>query len=318
METTHETRRRFLLSGLGVALGGTIPSACAPPPRAVGAFGGPGAQSLSPLPEVAALEARAGGRLGVTFLDVATGRRAGHRGGERFAMCSTFKLPLAAIVLKRVDEGVLTLDRTVAFGQADMTNHAPVSSLHLAAGRMSVGLMAEAIQTTSDNPAANLLLRLIGGPEAMTAALRALGDPVTRIDRYEPLMNLVGADDPRDTTTPAAMAATLRVMLTEGWLSPEKTRLLLDWMIATRTGLKRLRAGLPEGWRAGDKTGTGDAPGLMDKYNDVAIVWPPGRGPLIVTAFYEATVSGQTMRDEDQAVLAEVGRIAAEWAMRAA
>ena len=127
-------------------------------------------------------------------------------------------------------------------------------------------------------------------------------------------MNAVARQDPRDTTTPGTMAATLVRLLTSDWLTPNSRALLIQWMVATETGTKRLRAGFPAQWRAGDKTGTGMAPGMMDKYNDIAIAWPPGRAPLIVTAFYETPKShGGKMRDQDQAVLAEVGRIAGEW-----
>jgi beta-lactamase class A len=111
------------------------------------------------------------------------------------------------------------------------------------------------------------------------------------------------------------MAATMQRMLIGDWLSADSRALLINWMVATQTGTKRLRAGFPPQWRAGDKTGTGMTPGLMDKYNDIAITWPPGKAPLVVTAYYEtAKAHGGKMRDEDQAVLAEVGRIASAWA----
>jgi beta-lactamase class A len=130
-------------------------------------------------------------------------------------------------------------------------------------------------------------------------------------------MNLLLNGDPRDTTTPAAMSQTIRTMLTSAWLAPASRELLISWMIATETGRKRLRAGLPSTWRAGDKTGTGMARGMKDKYNDIAIVWPDtaaNRAPIIVSAFYETGVAHGKMRDEDQAVLASVGRIIATWA----
>jgi len=238
----------------------------------------------------------------------------GHRLEERFGMCSTFKLPLAATILRKVDQGDLSLDQWVAYSASDMVAHAPVTQANLAKSGMSVGALAEAAQTTSDNPAANLLLGLVGGPAGFTAMLREAGDSVTRLDRMEPHMNAVARRDPRDTTTPGAMAATLVRLLTSDWLTPNSRALLIQWMVATETGTKRLRAGFPAQWRAGDKTGTGMAPGMMDKYNDIAIAWPPGRAPLIVTAFYETPKShGGKMRDQDQAVLAEVGRIAGEW-----
>lgn len=267
---------------------------------------------------LARLEKRTGGRLGVALLDTGTGALTGHRLHERFGMCSTFKLPLAAAILRKVDEGSLRLDQWVPFTQADIVPHAPVTQQHLTQGGMTVQALAEAAQTTSDNVAANLLLKLLGGPAGFTSMLRAAGDTVTRLDRIEPAMNDVPRGEVRDTTTPQAMAQTVARQLTGGWLSSNATTLLTGWMVATQTGTKRLRAGLPPTWRAGDKTGTAMAPGMPDKYNDIAIAWPPGRAPIIVAAFFETRVAhGGRMRDEDQAVLAQVGRIAAEWVLGA-
>lgn len=262
---------------------------------------------------LADLERRTGGRLGVGLLDTASGLTTGHRLDERFAMCSTFKLPLAAAILREIDHGRLRADQWVAYGQADMVSHAPVTSEHLARGGMAVAALAEATQTTSDNPAANLLLKLIGGPAGFTAILRTTGDTTTRLDRFEPQMNDVTGQDPRDTTTPAAIAKTTAHLLTSDWLSPGSRGTLADWMVATTTGKRRIRAGLPGEWRAGDKTGTAMAPGMRDKYNDIAIAWPPGKAPIVITAFLETRNSQRAIRDEDQAVLAEVGRIATAW-----
>jgi beta-lactamase class A len=240
---------------------------------------------------LADLERRSGGRLGVALLDTASAQITGHRLGERFAMCSTFKLPLAGAILREVDQGHLRRDQWVAYGPADMVSHAPVTSQHLARGGMTVAELAEATQTTSDNPAANLLLKLVGGPPGLTAILRTAGD----------------------TTTPTAMAHTTARMLTGDWLSAASRETLTAWMVATTTGKQRIRAGLPKDWRAGDKTGTATAPHMRDKYNDIAIAWPPGKTPLVITAFLETRFSHPEIRDEDQAVLAEVGRIAARW-----
>jgi beta-lactamase class A len=269
----------------------------------------------APTEELMALEARSQGRLGVGILDTATGELVGRRPDERFAMCSTFKLPLAAEVLRDVDAGRRKLDQFIAFSKDDMVSHAPVTGANLAAGGMTIGELAKATQITSDNPAANLILRELGGPEALTQRFRLAGDPVTRIDRYEPMMNFVVGDDPRDTTSPAAMAGLIARYLTTEYLSKASKDLLIDWMVETRTGAKRLRAGFPPEWKAGDKTGTGMADGMLDKYNDVAIFWPPGRAPMIVAAYYETAIAYGDIRDEFQAVLAEVGRIASRWAI---
>jgi beta-lactamase class A len=192
-----------------------------------------------------------------------------------------------------------------------MVPHAPVTGLHLARGWMTVGALAEATQTTSDNVAANLLLGLIGGPAGFTERLRATGDEVTRLDRVEPAMNLVPAGELRDTTTPLAMVRTIAKFAVGDDLEPRSRDRLVGWTVETRTGLKRLRAGLPADWRVGDKTGTGMADGMPDKYNDVAIAFPPGRAPLVIAAYYESPVRSERIRAEDEAVLADAARIVA-------
>lgn len=301
-------RRAFMSFAFAGALALPGLTACAAPlPKA--------SARKAPTEELMALEAKAQGRLGVGILDTATGELVGHRPDERFAMCSTFKLPLAAEVLRDVDAGRRKLDQFIPYSKGDMVSHAPVTGANLTAGGMTIGELAKATQITSDNPAANLILRELGGPAALTQRFRLAGDSVTRIDRYEPMMNFVVGDDPRDTTSPAAMAGLIARYLTTEYLSKASKGLLIDWMVETRTGAKRLRAGFPPEWKAGDKTGTGMADGMLDKYNDVAIFWPPGRAPIIVAAYYETAIAYGDIRDEFQAVLAEVGRIASRWAI---
>lgn len=255
------------------------------------------------------LERRAGGRLGVGILDTATARVTGHRLDERFGMCSTFKLPLAGVVLAEIDAGRLRADQWVAYTQADIVYHAPVTGPNLGKGGMTVAALAEAAQKTSDNVAANLLLGLLGGPQGFTARLRALGDPVTRLDHFETRMNLVKPGDVTDTTSPRAMARLVHRLVTGDTLTPASRETLLRWMVDTTTGRRRLRAGFPAGWIAGDKTGTAEMVGMPNKVHDVAIAWPPGRAPLIVSCYYEAPVTFDGTRPEDEAVHAEVGRI---------
>lgn len=284
----------------------TAASAFAPP-----AYARP---KLDAVDALADIERKSAGRLGVCVLDTGSGRTLTRRAGERFAMCSTFKLPLAAAILREADRGKLKLDTFVPYTKADMIYHAPVTEPNLAKGGMTVAALAEAAQKQSDNPAANLLMKQLGGPAGFTQFFHALGDTVTRIDRYEPEMNRVVPGDERDTTTPSAMAATLAKILTGDVLAPASRDLLIQWMIDTETGAKRLRAGFPQGWRAGDKTGTG-YDDISGKVNDVAIAWPPGKAPLIVTSYYNTAGPADDVSDEDQAVLAEVARIAAAWAI---
>ena len=272
--------------------------------------------SVSANAALAALEARVGGRLGVCVLDTASGRMTGHHYGELFGMCSTFKLALAGAVLHLADKGRLNPSAELHYTEADMVPHAPVTGPNLAKGAMRIIELAEATQKTSDNVAANLLIRHMGGPAAVTALLRSWGDDVTRLDRYETEMNNVPPGEERDTTTPRAFAQTMaRLLTTDRILSPASRALLIQWMVDTTTGGKRIRAGLPASWGSGDKTGSANSPNYNNKTNDVAIFWPPARMPVIVTAYYESDGKYLQTRDQDQAVLADVGRIAAAQAL---
>ncbi len=254
---------------------------------------------------LAALERRVGGRLGVAALDVASGRRLAWRAGERFRMCSTFKLMAAAAVLARIDRGRERGERMIRFGRADLLSHAPVARAHVGEGALPLLTLCQAAVEVSDNTAANLILAELGGPGAVTAFVRTLGDPTTRLDRNEPGLNTGAPDDPRDTTSPAAMLGDVRAVVLGGVLAPASRERLQSWMIACRTGLTRLRAGLPAGWRAGDKTGTG--PG--GTANDIAVVWSP-RGPIVITSYLTgAAAVGDAARD---AVHADVARIVIE------
>ncbi len=265
---------------------------------------------------LAAAEKAVGGRLGVGILDTGSGRIVGQRLDERFAMCSTFKLALAAMVLREADAGRLSLDERIVYTKADLQSYAPITSQHLADGHMTVVALAEAAQTTSDNTAANLLLRRLGGPVRFTASVREAGDAVTRLDRFEPTLNLVVPGDDRDTTTPRAMATLVAKYLTTDYLSAASRERLIGWMVATTTGQKRIRAGFPADWRAGDKTGTAQADEMTDKVNDIAIAFPPGRAPLVVTAYFDSVRKTGATQPGDEAALAAVGRAAAAWATR--
>jgi beta-lactamase class A len=253
-------------------------------------------------------------RLGVCFLDTVTGETAGHRMDEYFAMCSTFKLALVAACLRDAERGRLDLDRVLAYTEADLLPWAPATRKHLASGGMSIAALAQAAQELSDGVAANLLVRHLGGPAAVTAKFRDMGDSVTRLDRYEPELGLVLSADLRDTTSPLAMAQLVARITTGDLLKPESRERLLLWMQNTATGPHRLRAGLPAEWRPGNKTGTGRAEGTTNKCNDVAIAFPPGRAPIIVAAYFDSGEYTPQVERRHEAVLAEVGRMAAEWA----
>lgn len=300
-------RRGLLLSFLVCVIGLPLASCRT-------AANGPGAKDLER--ELAALER--GGRLGVAVLDTGTGAVRGHRLDERFAMCSTFKLALAAMVLDRAAMGGRALQERLVVGSGDLLAHAPVAraAVEAAAARgaataeLSLEELAEAAQTTSDNAAANLLLRDLGGPAAFTAFCRAHGDAVTRLDRYEPEMNYVMPGDERDTTTPRAMAQLL-ARLFGGGLAAAERQTLRQWMVDTATGKARVRGGLPAEWVAGDKTGTGGGGGMTVRCNDVVWIEVPGRAPVVVAVYYDTGVVGDWPSGVDEGVLAEVGRIVA-------
>ncbi len=271
--------------------------------------GGAGAATGGALEKrLAELEARHKGRIGVAIHNLATGIRIGHRADERFLMCSTFKALLAAHILARVDRKEEALDRRIVVKKSDLVDWSPVVETRVGGKGISIAELCEAAITLSDNAAANLLLAASGGPKAVTAFLRGIGDEVTRLDRTEPTLNYRETpDDERDTTTPAAMAETLRRLIIGDVLSSRSRAQLAAWLVMNKTGDTRLRAGFPTDWLTGDKTGTnGDKHGNA---NDVAIAWSPDRGAVVVTAFCEIPgISG----DERNAVIAEIGRIAAE------
>ena len=257
--------------------------------------------------DVEALEAQSGGRIGAAIANADGRILAAYRADERFGMCSTFKLPLAALILKAVDDGELQADERIPIAEGDLVPYAPVTSKRIGPDGMSVVELATAAQRTSDNVAANLLLRLLGGPEAFTHGLRALGDGVTRLDRYEPELNLVLPGDDRDTTSPAAMATTVARLIDESFLSPERRGQLETWLLETRTGPARLRAGLDTDWRVGNKTGTGIAAGMPNRTNDVACAWLGDGRRFVVSAYVEADGHYERIRPEDEAIVAALG-----------
>jgi beta-lactamase class A len=287
--------RRDILIGFGAAATG---AALTPTlARAIGRASGRGKAFTDAM---RLIEANAGGRLGVAMLDTGNGDRFAWRGDERFAMCSTFKFLLAAAVLARVDQGKERLDRALPVAKTDYVPHSPTVEKHFG-GALTIAALCEATITLSDNAAANLLLPLVGGPAGFTGFLRGLGDAVTRLDRIEPLMGEALPGDTRDTTSPLAMLHSLNTVVLGTVLSPGSRGQLTRWLIENQTGGTRIRAGVPAGWRVGDKTGTGGY-GLV---GDVAIIWPPKRKPILLTAYLAESKAADAAR---YAVLADVAR----------
>jgi beta-lactamase class A len=243
----------------------------------------PFATHAAAVPGFAALERGVGGRLGFFAIDTASGRTLAHRADERFATASTFKILLAARVAHGVDAGRWRWDDEVPLQASDRVPHAPAFDRLLPRGRATLAALVQGIVVESDNPCANVLLRrCCDTPAGLTEWLREQGDTVTRLDRWELALNENAPGDPRDTSTPRAFATTLQhLLLGSGLTRASQARLWAD-LQASRTGLKRLRAGVPGDWRVLDKTGTGDRGAV----NDVALVFPPhGRAPWVVAAF---------------------------------
>ena len=295
-------RRDLLASGLTLGLGSWALTGCASHASQSAA------SRVLQSRDLAKLEAHSGGRLGLHMLDTATGQEAGWRSQERFPMCSTFKTLLAAHALHEVQHGALALNHRYHYQAADLVPWSPVTEKHAGPERgMTVQQLCEAAVVISDNTAANLLLKATGGPVGLTAWMRELGDGQTRLDRTEPELNTAIAGDERDTTTPAAMLRSLRKLLLGQVLNDAGRALLLQWLVDSRTGDKRLRAGMPADWKAGGKTGSGE----NGTANDTLIVWPaPQAAPLLVTAYLTGSSLDAAGRD---AVLAQAGDVVQRW-----
>jgi beta-lactamase class A len=241
---------------------------------------------LRPAPSQAAVDQRLSAlekshetRIGAYVLNTGTGRFIAYRADERFPFDSTFKAMVCGGILQkahRSDPGLL--HRVIHYGKSDLLDNSPVTEKHVKTG-MTVSALCEAAITLSDNTAGNLLLKQIGGPAGSTAFLRSLGDEVTRQDRREPDLNIWRPGSVLDTTSPRAWAGDLRSLTVGDALTRVDKNRLTGWMKQTRTGAKRIRAGLPKNWTIGDKTGTGIGYGSA---NDIAIAWPPSGAPLII------------------------------------
>ena len=265
----NTTRRLFLVGGAVLAAGGCAHAQDAPE---------------AAVADITEIERELGGRIGVSARETGSGRRIRHRAGERFAMCSTFKAPLAAAVLSRIDRGDMDRAEMLRFDPENLLPTSPISTAHADAAAISVLAACEAVVSHSDNTAANLLLERIGGPPVLTEFFRSLGDDVTRLDRYEMALNSNLQGDERDTTTPDAMLDSLQAILLGDALSPGSRERLTEWMLNEQRGKARIRAGAPAGWRVANKPGT-SANGAT---NDIGILWPPAGAPVAITVYVNA------------------------------
>ncbi|WP_433357091.1 class A beta-lactamase [Microtetraspora malaysiensis] len=273
-----------LLPVAGCDAGDRSASASSPTPSRPFAGSAASEPSPSPTPRPAespdvsrfrALERKYGARLGVYALDTGTGVTVAYRADERFAFCSTFKALAAAAVLHR--NPLSHLDTRVTYTEADVNSISPITRGHIATG-MTIRQLCDAAIRYSDGTAGNLLMRDIGGPRKLTGYLRELGDTVSRMDNYEPELNSDRPKDPRDTTTPRAIASDYQKLVLGDALTADKRALIKGWLVRNTTGDERIRAGLPKGWKVADKTGTG----YYGRVNDIAVVWPPHAAPLVL------------------------------------
>jgi beta-lactamase class A len=283
------TTRRALLLAL----------ACTPFARAADLLDqAPATTPLSPTALLALLEKESGGRLGVAALNTADGRQVLHRADQRFPFCSTFKMMVAALMLSREPS---LLAKRIQYDKSDLVPYSPVTGKHLADG-MTVAELCEATLQYSDNAAANLLMKQVGGPAAVTAYARSIGDNEFRLDRWETELNTALPGDTRDTTTPLAMARSLQKLVLGDGLPAAARRQLKDWMVGNTTGATRIRAGVPAGWTVADKTGAGD----YGTVNDIAVIWPPGRAPIVLAVYLTQPNKEDKLRPEIHGEVAKV------------
>ena len=295
-------RRTFLAAGAGAALAAGCRSAAPARDRS------PAQIAIDARQRFEAIRATLGpgGRLGVAAIDTGSGRELRFDADSRYAMASTFKLPLAAAILSLAEQGKLSVDEELPFGPDKPLDNSPTVTANLARGGLPIWQLCAAIVEVSDNSAANLLLRRIGGPEAVTRFIRACGDPVTRLDRFEMELNSNLPGDPRDTTSPAAMAGLVRKLVLGDVLTQENRNRLSLWLKKSVPGPDRLMAGFPvPPWLVGHKTGTG-ANGAV---NDVAIAWRSGRKPVVIASYQSG---GTADRPARFAAHAAVGRLVAD------
>lgn len=272
-----------LLLAAALLTGCATSSAPAPAPQSDHAF--------------AQLEQQFGAKLGVYILDTRTGRTVTYQADDRFAYASTYKVLMAGVLLRDNAD----LAHVVTYTTADLQSYSPITAGHVKTG-MTVGDLIAAALQYSDNTAANLLLNQLGGPSALQSALRALGDTTTDVDRNEPTVNSAIPGDIRDTSTPRALATDLREFVLGNLLSAQQRQQFTTWLLGNTTGGPYIRAGVPTGWKVGDKTGNGD----YGTRNDIAIAWPPTGGPYVIAI--DSNRSTQNANSAD-ALLADATKI---------
>jgi beta-lactamase class A len=251
---------------------------------------------------LAQLETSSGGRIGVFVLNTADNMRIQYRANEHFPFESTFKIFGVSAILKKSMTDSQLLQQKMTYTKKDLVSWSPITKKHLADG-MTISELCAATIMFSDDTAINLLMNKLGGPEAVTAFARSIGDRIFKLENWEEELNS-NPNDLRDTSTPAAMGKSLQQLAFGNTLAPTQRKQLLIWLKSNTTGDLRIRAGVPKGWIVGDKTGTGDSYGVT---NDIAIIWPPKAQPIIMAIYFATQNKTDTKRHED--VIASASRM---------
>ena len=264
-------------------------------------FAAPATGFAAALTQLAALEQAAGGRLGVAAWRQGSELRVAYRADERFPLASTFKAMLAGAVLARSVSQPGLLDQHVRYEKKELVTYSPITEKHLADGMRVADLCAATLQY-SDNSAANFLMTLLGGPQAVTAFARSIGNTVFQLERWETELNSAIPGEVRDTASPASMAHSLQQLLLGNSLPAPQRQQLDAWMRGNTTGDKRIRAGVPDGWQVADKTGSG----AYGSVNDIGVAYPPSGAPLLIAVYYTRE---QKNADTNQDIITAATRI---------
>ncbi|MGE9550203.1 class A beta-lactamase [Erwinia amylovora] len=254
--------------------------------------------------KLAEIEKNTGGRLGVALINTADNTQILYRGNERFPLCSTSKVMAAAAVLKQSESDSTVLHQRITIKTSDLVNYNPITEKHVATGMTLAELSAAALQY-SDNTAMNKLISHLGGTDKVTTFARSIGDKTFRLDRTEPSLNTAIPGDKRDTTSPLAMANSLRSLTLGRALGEAQRAQLVEWLKGNTTGAQSIRAGLPVTWTVGDKTGSGD----YGTTNDIAVIWPQNHAPLILVTYFTQPEQAAKARKD---VLASAARVVTE------
>lgn len=300
------TRARRLVAGLFASLTLVSLTGCgqgSAPVRSSEEIPASSEASRSPAHRFEELERTFDARLGVYAVDTGTGCEVAYNDGARFAYASTFKALAAGAVLRKYSLG--GMGKVIRYSADDLVDHSPVTEKHVDTG-MSLDELCVAAIHFSDNTAGNLLLDAVGGPQGLDTVLEQLGDDVTHVERYETRLNDWAPGEKRDTSTPRAFAEDLRTFVLGTALGEGERAQLAQWLRANTAGAELIRAGLPEDWAVGDKTGAG---GTYGTRNDIAVVWPPDRAPIVV-----AIMSNRKNEDAeyDDALIAEAASVVAD------